>query len=240
MKTTQLPDCTIASALSGRLIVFEGPDGSGKTTLVAALAAALRGYGVHCERTAFPGCDDKTLGKLVHEIHHQTDNRRIEKIVPTSLQALHVAAHIDAIEQRILPALRKGICVLLDRFWWSTWVYGRVAGVSPKSLRLLLRLEQLHWAGIRPHVVFLLSRNTHLLSGPLLSVDHEYVRLAKQQAKLNKVAQLPNDHDVQTTCELALRVLLDRRPTRPPRPSRALVVPSKHPDTGRGSHVPRL
>ena len=142
----------------GRLIVFEGPDGVGKSTLSNALANKLKNFDVPCKHLAFPGNEVGTLGRLVYDLHHDTDAFGLNAITPTSLQVLHIAAHLDAIEQRILPALRKGYWVVLDRFWWSTWVYGNVGGVDTTSLDAMIRLELLQWNGIRPDTVFVVER----------------------------------------------------------------------------------
>ena len=129
----------------GRLYVFEGLDGSGKTTLAHALADCLNSAGFECDYFAFPGREDGTLGKLVYELHHNSTELGIKSIKSTSLQLLHIAAHIDAIESRILPVLNKGRYVILDRFWWSTWVHGVVGGVNQRLLQVMINLECVHW-----------------------------------------------------------------------------------------------
>jgi dTMP kinase len=61
------------------------------------------------------------------------------------LQTLHVAAHLDAIERKILPALEAGTWVILDRYWWSTWVYGIEQGISSTYLEPVIKAEQARW-----------------------------------------------------------------------------------------------
>ncbi len=92
----------------GCLIVFEGPDGVGKTTLAKALVKELIRRGTRCDYFSFPGRDPGTLGRLVYEVHHDPGKFGIHHIDPTSLQVLHIAAHLDAIRGRLLPALEEG------------------------------------------------------------------------------------------------------------------------------------
>jgi dTMP kinase len=114
----------------GNLIVFKGPDGAGKTTLARELSRRLGDSGVPCEYVAFPGQQHGTLGRLIYDLHHNPKSYGINNINATSLQVLHLAAHVDAIEGQILPALKAGRWIVLDRFWWSTWVYGSALGVN--------------------------------------------------------------------------------------------------------------
>jgi thymidylate kinase len=146
----------------GKLIVFEGPDGVGKSTLSEALTKNLRAADIPCEHVAFPGKEEGTIGRLVYDLHHRPDTFGLNKVAPASLQALHIAAHLDAIERRILPALNEGRWVILDRFWWSTWVYGNAAAVDTHSLDAMVRVERLHWKGVKPAVIFLIDRSRGL------------------------------------------------------------------------------
>lgn len=144
--------------MRGKLIVFEGPDAVGKSTLVQYLRRLLQADSIPHEIVAFPGDRPGTLGKLVYDLHHAPDKYGIPFISPIGLQALHIAAHLDVITQTILPALRSNEWVVLDRFWWSTWVYGRAAGIDPRILDSLIYAERLLWGQFPPSVVFLIQR----------------------------------------------------------------------------------
>jgi thymidylate kinase len=108
----------------------------------------------------FPGREPGSVGKLVYEIHHEPDRLGVGKIAPASLQALHIAAHLDAIARRILPALQAGHDVVLDRYWWSTWVYGMVAGIDRHVLESLIEVELTFWGKVKPEAVFLVRRKS--------------------------------------------------------------------------------
>lgn len=120
------------------IIVIEGPDGVGKTTLCKALAQRLDGVYV-----SFPGREAGTLGKWVYDLHH-TDLT----INPTALQALHIAAHIDTLNRFVLPAVNRGQTVILDRSFISTLVYGAAYGASVTTVMDLVDAEQTYWEEI--------------------------------------------------------------------------------------------
>jgi hypothetical protein len=188
---------------AGKLLVFEGTDGVGKTTLVGAVHDAVLNLGVRCERFAFPGAEDGTVGRLVYELHHTPDAHGVASITPASLQALHVAAHVDAIDTSILPALSSGAYVLLDRFWWSTWAYGLAAGVPAEALRSLIRFERFHWGAVRPTAILHLVRRK---GGVAKGVEAEYERLAVQQGRFGRVIRMstakPLAHSVASVLEV--------------------------------------
>jgi dTMP kinase len=83
--------------MRGKLIVFEGPDGVGKTTLSTLVAKYLSSLGVPNRVAAFPGNDPGTLGHLVRGVHHHPQRFATSSIGSTPLQLLHVAAHIESL-----------------------------------------------------------------------------------------------------------------------------------------------
>lgn len=172
------------------LFVFEGPDGVGKTTITGAVEIQLKKAGVDCEYLSFPGKEQGTIGAHVYRLHHDLAGYDVTQISPLSLQILHVAAHVDAIERRLLPLLSKGTTVLLDRYWWSTWVYGTVAGIPQSHLEAILSIEKLVWQDIVPSSVFLLKRSQSSSDQRLVDA---YESLAKQEADGHPIAIINND-----------------------------------------------
>ena len=192
----------------GKLFVFEGVDGCGKSTLADGFTRRLVEDGVPAELRSFPGREPGTLGWHVYQLHHDPAAFGITGLAPASLQLLHVAAHLDAIE-RIRPALAAGRTVVLDRFWWSTWVYGRVAGAPVGTLEGMIALERAYWADDLPDAVFLIGRHAPLGVEPLpLWRAHvtEYQALAKREAERGPVFLIANEGSP----EDALVLILDR------------------------------
>ena len=182
----------------GKLIVFEGPDGVGKSTLSRALVGRLRELGLKCDHLSFPGREEGTIGHLVYDVHHNPASFGLTAITDASLQALHIAAHLDEIERRILPALRGGRWVILDRFWWSTWVYGRAASVEGPTLAALIQAERLHWRGIEPDALFLVDRSGDQFGGDTASpLREDYQALSDHEKGRYPIHRIQNDAQVE-------------------------------------------
>jgi thymidylate kinase len=167
--------------VNGKLIVVEGPDGVGKSTLIQSLGVILKQDHLPHEILSFPGDRPGTLGKLVYDLHHDPGSFDVQHISPIGLQAMHIAAHLDAITETVLPALRSGSWIVLDRFWWSTWVYGRAADADPAVLDSLIRAERLLWGQFIPSVVFLLQRTKPFAGNP---ANNDFDMLSKYYREL--------------------------------------------------------
>lgn len=104
--------------LSGRFIVFEGPDGSGKTTQYNRFVDACRGWGVDVVEAREPG--GTVLGERVREIllhpDHDEMSLRCEML-------LYMASRAQLVHEVIRPALNAGKVVVADRFVQSTIAY---------------------------------------------------------------------------------------------------------------------
>lgn len=184
-------------SVRGHLVIFEGPDGVGKTTLAKALMNELIQQGTQCEYFSFPGRNPGTLGRLVYEVHHDPGKFGITHVESASLQMLHVAAHLDAIGRQILPALEAGHFVILDRFWWSTVIYGIVGGVDRSILDAIIELELKSWGKAEPTVAFLVTRQSPLRvegSGKRWQkLRDAYGELARKQERLHPVEMVANE-----------------------------------------------
>lgn len=143
--------------MKGKLIVFEGIDGVGKTTLSKHVQENLNSLGYTTEWFSFPGKGSSPLGELIYDLHHNKSKYGIELLNPISLQLLHISAHIDLIEGQIIPCLKSGKNVVLDRFWWSTWAYGKISKIENEKLEYLRDLEISCWKPFKPDVIVLIN-----------------------------------------------------------------------------------
>lgn len=99
---------------SPRFVVFEGGEGSGKSTASAAIADRLRSAGVTVVHTREPG--GTRVGELVRGLLH-------EELTPWAELFAFLVARAQLVEEVILPALRDGAVVICDRFAPSTFAY---------------------------------------------------------------------------------------------------------------------
>ena len=108
---------TDAGALRGRLIVFEGGEGSGKSTQLRRLSGALARAGISHICLREPG--GTPLGTEVRRVLLD----RASDITPRAEALLFTASRAQLVEREIKPALARGDVVLLDRFFLSTYAY---------------------------------------------------------------------------------------------------------------------
>ena len=198
-------------AHSGSLFVFEGPDGVGKTTLVRRTAEALQSDGRRVDVLSFPGREPGTLGEHVYSLHHDPAKFGITAMTPESLQVLHVAAHLDAIDRLIRPRLESGSVVLLDRYWWSTWVYGISGGGRRATLDAAIASEVTHWGALRPSALLLISRSESLRVDEQRSRWLTRVGLYRDLAEMERgkypIYTIPNNREPEQATEMILQTI---------------------------------
>jgi dTMP kinase len=136
--------------MRGRFITFEGGEGTGKTTQVAALAMRLKTFGVGVVITREPGGSPGA-----EAIRHVLLSGAAKPLGPYAEAILFAAARDDHVRQTIRPALEQGKWVICDRFTDSTRVYqGALSNVDP---RLISRLERLTVGDTKPDVTFIID-----------------------------------------------------------------------------------
>ncbi|MBI3606986.1 MAG: dTMP kinase [Nitrospirae bacterium] len=134
----------------GRFITFEGVEGSGKSTQLAALGRALAERGVSVVTTREPG--GTPIGEAVRQL---VLDPRFTGMSSRAELLLYGASRAEHVEHVILPALESGAIVLCDRFSEATvayQAYGR--GLPIDEVEAVIALAT---GGLRPDAVLLLD-----------------------------------------------------------------------------------
>ncbi len=214
-----------------KLIAFEGPDGVGKSSLAEAIVQRLRDDGIAAEGISLPGSETGTLGDHVYRLHHDQTQFGIDSIDPTSLQLFHAAAHVDQIQSQILPHLKQDRWVVLDRYWWSTIVYGWANGADEHSLHLMRQLAKHHWQQVSPLAVFLVDRPFQATDPKTRHIRDLYQRLATEEAERTTVFTITNDKGLNEAVDAVWKELSphvrNRRPHRRKIPASSPSSPEK-------------
>ena len=119
----------------GLFITFEGLDGSGKTTQIRHLAAALEAEGRRVVTLRQPG--GTALGDRIRAVLLDSRSEaELGAIAPEAEMALMFADRAQSLSEVILPALAEGAIVLCDRYTDSSEAY-QGAGRGLGSERIL-------------------------------------------------------------------------------------------------------
>ena len=108
-------------------IVFEGIDGTGKSTQVNLLADALRAQGREVITSKEP--TDGPHGKRLR------DSASTGRLLPEEELDLFHRDRKEHVASLIAPALARGAIVILDRYYFSTMAYQGLRGFDPAEIR---------------------------------------------------------------------------------------------------------
>lgn len=114
----------------GRLVVFEGAEGVGKTTQLRRLASWLAEAGISYLGVREPG--QTAIGNQIRQMLLDPGS----DLTARAEALLFMASRAQLVEQDIRPALAEGRVVLADRFFLSTYAYqGEGRGLPLEALR---------------------------------------------------------------------------------------------------------
>ena len=101
-------------------IVLDGPDFSGKSTLMDAFVKRVEAEGIEHVAMREPGCQPN-VGSVAEEIRELLIATREETVQPETDILLHMGYRNQNVKNVILPALAENKWVISDRFVYSTW-----------------------------------------------------------------------------------------------------------------------
>lgn len=143
-----LPQVAVVK-LTGKLIVLEGADGSGRSTLSTAITARLEDLGYSVVNIGIK------RSTLVADALAQAQNSN--QLSHTTMSLFYATDFADQLENRIIPALQAGAIVLCDRYIYTLMARDIVRGASRKWV------EQVYGFAIKPDLVFYLQVEPRVL-----------------------------------------------------------------------------
>ena len=162
----------------GFFVVLEGPEGSGKSTLVGPLAERMRASGVDPLVVREPG------STRAAEIARQALLDPEHPVGPLAELFLYLGARADLVQSIIRPALDAGRVVLSDRFALSTEAYQMAGrGLDPALVRAG---NQAATGGVRPDLTLILDLAPELGQARQLAAGKRQDRLDRESVDFHR------------------------------------------------------
>ena len=117
----------MAQERKGLLIVFEGTDGTGKSTQLQLLATVLQDKGVAVVTTREP--TEGQYGQKIRELYSHRSTVSLEEELD-----LFLADRKEHVDTLLTHALAEGKVILCDRYYLSTVAYQGAAGLDPADI----------------------------------------------------------------------------------------------------------
>jgi dTMP kinase len=166
----------------GKFITLEGLDGTGKSTQMRKLAAALRAAGHKVVETREPG--GTAPGEKIRKVLLDSGTAGL---APLAEMALMFASRAQHIAEVIEPALVAGNIVLCDRFTDSTEAYqGNGRRLGSAAVRDLHRVL---CGNLQPDLTLLLDTNPHVSLGRALRRNKRASKNATRSHDENRFEQ---------------------------------------------------
>ena len=109
-------------SMTGKFVTFEGPEGSGKTSVIQRVFDHFAALGVPVLKTREPG--GSRIAEKIRDILLDNGNTEMD---PRTEALLFAASRRQHLAEKVLPALAEGKLVLCDRFLDSSLAYQGVA-----------------------------------------------------------------------------------------------------------------
>ena len=157
--------------IAGKLITFEGIDGSGKSTQIQLLEAEFEKLGISYKTFREPG--GTKLSEKIRAI--LLDKENIE-LYSNAESLLFAAARAQLTAEQIKPAITKGEFVICDRFTDSTIAYqGYGRGLNINNLELINTIAT---DGLIPDITFILDIDPQKATERLKTVNPDRMEVA--------------------------------------------------------------
>ena len=150
----------------GTLISIEGPEGAGKSSVLEALLPRLENAGIAYITTREPGGVE--IAEKIREVILDPSHTEMD---PKTELLLYIASRRQHLAERVLPALKAGKLVIMDRFIDSSVAYqGFGRGLAVADIEWL---NQFATDGLKPNRTFYFD----------IDVEEGLARIAKSASR---------------------------------------------------------
>jgi dTMP kinase len=141
-------------------IVFEGIDGSGKTTISNRVATALRGRGLKVEHLREGGAFASTVTQGIRDFCRDARNLAL---TPRAELLMYVAREVQLADEVLKPALAQADVVIADRYFYTAEVLARAG--RELSSAVVDPIVNAGAAGLWPDIAFLIDVDPSVARG---------------------------------------------------------------------------
>ena len=150
----------IAAILAGKFIVFDGPDGSGKSTQMRRFMQWSSEQGLVIKEVREPG--GTSIGEQIRQVLLDPTN---DSMTIECEMLLYMASRAQLVEQEIVPAIERGELVVADRFVSATLAYQGAAGGLPT--KWIQQVAEVAVSGHWPDLTLILDVDDKTAAGRL-------------------------------------------------------------------------
>ena len=164
----------------GKFIVFEGIDGSGKSTQIELLKNNLEKRGLKCLSTLEP-----TYGMVGEVLHDILSGKKMAD--PKVTASLFVADRLDHIlnsEDGVLKSINEGTTVICDRYYFSSYAYQSVE--VPREW--VISANRLAADTLRPDVTIFIDISAEVAMDRI-SKNRDSIELYENRERLERVRE---------------------------------------------------
>jgi dTMP kinase len=162
----------------GFFVVLEGPEASGKSTMLGPLAECMRRSKVEPVVVREPG------GTRAAEIARQALLDPEHPVGPVSELFFYLAARADLVQTVIEPTLSRGGVVLSDRYSLSTEAYQMAGrGLDPAMVRAA---NEAATQGIRPDLTLILTLEPEVGQARQIAAGKRQDRLDRESTEFHR------------------------------------------------------
>lgn len=180
-----------------KLIIFEGEDHSGKSTIAKKFTSYLNNNNIETIYTFQPGDNDASFNQTLNDLC----KKKTYSIDPLSNLFAFLLDRSIHTYSKVKPALENGKTVICDRWWYSTIAYQFYGKQLLEKYNLnhdfAFWMNEVASHNLKPDVVFYFSRNQDLIdltdndSNDLFETESKLFKKRVKEAYLNMLNNLP-------------------------------------------------